>query len=231
MTKKEIKNLDKQFNTNVCSGGGGNFSCRHPKLWSYIKSNVKAFFITGAITFVVSASATTILHSRQVRYKNDKSVEQVINELYQKAEQCYGYHVGDEITVAGEQYYVIVDSPAVQDYVVALKERFLTYNEVTSYSDVGQSVTDRDGNGYTVYYSGDDCSSSNTTGCLFAYDTSNVKRIIDNWSIDKFTNNELKEVDGNKARIIKYDEYQGLSSYEWRSYVNTYYWAYSSSDV
>ena len=67
--------------------GGGNFSCRHPKLWSYIKSNVKAFFVTGAITFVVSASATTILHSRQVRYKNDKSVEQAINELYEKAEQ------------------------------------------------------------------------------------------------------------------------------------------------
>ena len=37
---------------------------------------------------MISASATTILHSRQVRYKNDKSVEQAINELYEKAEQC-----------------------------------------------------------------------------------------------------------------------------------------------
>ena len=54
-----------------------------------MKSNVKAFFITGAITFVVSASATTILHSRQVRYKNDKSVEQAINELYEKEDECY----------------------------------------------------------------------------------------------------------------------------------------------
>ena len=79
---------NKKSQTNVL-GGGGNFSCRHPKLWEYIKSNVKAFFITGAITFVVTVSATTvkILHSSQVRYKNDKSVEQAINELYEKAEQ------------------------------------------------------------------------------------------------------------------------------------------------
>ena len=30
-----------------------------------------------------------MLHSRQLRYKDDKSVETAINELYQKAEECY----------------------------------------------------------------------------------------------------------------------------------------------
>ena len=92
--------------------GGGNFSCRHPKLWSYIKSNVKAFFITGAITFVVTASATTvkILHSRQVRYKNDKSVEQAINELYEKADElgliagCKGCTKLEYLESTGTQY-------------------------------------------------------------------------------------------------------------------------------
>ena len=63
----------KSSKPNKCSWGGGNFSLTHPKLWEYIKSNVKAFFITGIIVFVVTASATTVkvLHSRQVRYKND----------------------------------------------------------------------------------------------------------------------------------------------------------------
>ena len=136
---------NKKSNTNKCSGGGGNFSCRHPKLWSYIKSNVKAFFITGAITFVVTASATTvrILHSRQVRYKNDKSVEQAINELYEKADELYGYHIGDEIKVNNIDFYVIADSPASQDYVVALKAEPLTVEEVNTYGGVGTETVVR----------------------------------------------------------------------------------------
>ncbi len=82
---KRIKNrLKTIIQTNVL--GGGNFSCRHPKLYKWLISNLKALFIGGAISFVVTASATVILHSRQVRYKNDKSVEQAINELYEKAE-------------------------------------------------------------------------------------------------------------------------------------------------
>ena len=42
--------------------------------------------------------ASVILHSRQVRYKNDKSVETAINELYEKASHIPKvYLVGDYI--------------------------------------------------------------------------------------------------------------------------------------
>ena len=181
--------------------GGGNFSCRHPKLWSYIKSNVKAFFITGAITFVVTASATTakILHSRQVRYKNDKSVEQAINELYQKAIECHNYQVGDLITVSGEQYYVIVDSPKTQDYVIALKEKPLTVSEVNIYgSSIPVSATNQSGYGGMAF------------GTVQNYDSSNVKIVLDAWALDKFQNSELKTVDGYDARLITLSELNDL---------------------
>ena len=66
------------------------FSLKYPKLLKFLKSNVKAFLITGVIVFAITASATAvkILHSRQVRYKNERSVETAINELYEKLDDC-----------------------------------------------------------------------------------------------------------------------------------------------
>ena len=84
-----MKKNKKIAQTNV--PGGGNFSCRHPKLWEYIKSNIKAFFITGAITFVVTVSATTYLNSQNIKYRRgnqDKSLKAAVDELYQKAAEC-----------------------------------------------------------------------------------------------------------------------------------------------
>ena len=132
------KTSDKKLNTNRRSGGGGgNFSCRHPKLWSYIKSNVKAFFITGAITFVVSVSATTILHSRQVRYKNDKSVETTINELYQKAYECELKKLGcinctrvNYLESTGTQQYI--DTEIIPNQTIKTVIDFETKNDVAT---------------------------------------------------------------------------------------------------
>ena len=45
------------------------------------------------------------------------------------------YKIGDEITIAGEQYYVISDSGIEQDYVTALKAKALLYSEVSPYLD------------------------------------------------------------------------------------------------
>ncbi len=66
---------------------GSNFSCQHPKLCKWLKSNFISFLIGGSISLVLTVSATVILHSGQVRYKDNKSVETAINELYEKADE------------------------------------------------------------------------------------------------------------------------------------------------
>ncbi len=134
------------------------------------------------------------------------------------------YHQGDKITLNNEDYYVIANSGAGQDYVVALKYLPLTVAEVNLYGGVGTednrvnkyaqtSVgTAQNNNGYGVmaYYTSPTCGWINgsiiNTGCTADYDQSNIKYVIDAWFDDKFANNELKIIDGYKARLITYNE-------------------------
>ena len=111
-------------------------------------------------------------------------MEQAINELYEKADELYGYHIGDEITVAGEQYYVIADSHAAQDYIVALKKNVLT---------------------------------SMVFGSTNNYDESDVKVYLENWISVNFVNDDLKEINGYKVRLITKDEFNLIpTTYNWR---------------
>ena len=128
-----------------------------------------------------------------MRYNGEKSVEEAINELYEKADKLI-YHIGDEITVAGEKYYVILDSGATQDYVVAMKYIPLKATEITIYGGkVGYTYDDTNQTGGMVF-------GSNST-----YTTSPVKRVVDAWADTNFTN-ELKIVDEYEARLITYEE-------------------------
>ena len=63
--------------------------------------------------------------------------------MYEKADELYGYHIGDEIKVNNIDFYVIADSPASQDYVVALKAEPLTVEEVNTYGGVGTETVVR----------------------------------------------------------------------------------------
>lgn len=129
------------------------------------------------------------------------SVEDKINDLYQKASRIpKSYSVGDHIKVNNEYYYVIADSPKNQDYVVALKETPLTVAEVNNYgSSIPVSAINRGGYGGMAYHQ----SSS-------VYSTSNVKVVVDAWSSYKFTNNQLKEIDEYKAMLITVSELVNL---------------------
>ena len=125
-------------------------------------------------------------------------METAINELYQKAIECHDYQVGDLITVAGEQYYAIADSPNTQDYVVALKEKPLTVSEVNTYgSSIPVSATNQSGYGGMAFGTAN-------------YDSSNVKIVVDAWASNKFQNSELKTVDGYDARLITLSELNDL---------------------
>lgn len=194
---------------------------------------------------MVSASATTvkILYGNQVRYKNDKSVEQAIDQLYEKADELYGYHIGDEITLVGEKYYVITESPARQDYVVAWKAEPFTAAEVNTYGGVGTennhvnryashsvgTAFNWHGYGVMAYYSSETCGIVNDstimTGCISSYDDSEVKYVVDAWLLDKFENNEIKEVEGYSSRLITQDEYSNIpNTYSWRYLTDNNQW-------
>jgi hypothetical protein len=112
------------------------------------------------------------------------------------------YKIGNQITVAGQQYYVIADSGINQDYVVALKVDYLKKNEI-----MGTLVH---GYGADVIY--DYCTNNN---CNTDYDSSSIKVAVNNWAESKFTNNELKNVDGYTARLIKLDELISIFGYSY----------------
>ena len=167
--------------------------------------------------------------------------------MYEKAEQCYGYKIGDEITVAGEQYYVIADSPFKQDYVVALKSEPLTVAEVNLYGGVGTEDnhvnrytqsnvgTAKDQNGYGVmaYYTSDTCGYLNgslvRTGCTDEYDQSDIKIVVDNWSSTMISDNILVNIDGYYSRIISNSEIiNNLQCISYDCTNSPYGWAYST---
>ena len=103
------------------------------------------------------------------------------------------YHQGDKITLNNEDYWIIEDSGADKDYVIALKDIALTQMAF---------------------------------GSTALYDESDVKKYIDNWADNYFTNDELKEIDGYAARLIKSNEYRMIASkYSWSYSFN--YWMMS----
>ena len=137
----------------------------------------------------------------------------------------YSHHVGDTITVSGEQYYVIANSPTADDYVVALKANPLKRKEVYCV-DPPHGV---------------DCDSFNVLSAKFgtgvSYDTSSIKTILESWASNEFTD-ELKTVDGYSTRLIKFDELTSNLGYEYfeqgtssgyRKTESTPSWVYNSS--
>ncbi len=128
------------------------------------------------------------------------------------------YHQGEKITLNNEDYYIIADSGADKDYVVALKDLPLIYNEVNDASTgVNISVTNRRGFGVVSYYTSDTCNASVHSDCNSNYDELDIKLVVNNWALSKFTNNELKEVSGYKARLITVSEYNNISTnFSWR---------------
>ena len=137
------------------------------------------------------------------------------------------YSIGETITLAGEQYYVIQNSDSTKDYVTVLKASPLTYAEMIennygqgyinryTYDSVGQ-VCNYNGYGGLAYYSSPTCGyatpggSYSDSGCSSEgatnYDSSDIKHVIDDWATSKFTNGELKTVDGYGARLVTKEE-------------------------
>ena len=135
------------------------------------------------------------------------------------------YAVGDQITVANETYHII-SVPDSSDYVIALKDVPLKVTEITAAGGtVSYTYSDTNATGGMRYHT----SSS-------AYGTSAIKSVVDSWASSKFTNSELKTVDGYSARLIRFDEYaanceeveHATPSGSYYTYTPNYVWMYSS---
>ena len=151
------------------------------------------------------------------------------------------YSIGDQITFAGSNWYVIKNSSTEEDYVTLMKEQVLTSSELGEYAysytetctadnvtngeygctTEGETVTDtRD----TIqYYWSDTCHSDgygytdyDASGCSGHndYEGSKVKEYLEGTYINALGETNLKEVDGYKVRLITTDELQNNLGYQ-----------------
>ena len=181
------------------------------------------------------------------RYENGKVEKEKAYKVYAK---------GQDITLKGEKYWVLSDSPKYQDYVVALKDTPLSIEDINTYGvgyinkytrDFKNTVHNLNGYGRVAFYSSERCGYINDLvvedGCTNDYASSDIKHIIDSWAAT-FNNNELKTVDRYNARLINISELEGLgyvksgTYYPYNSNVPTHwicdykypYWTMSAFD-
>lgn len=143
------------------------------------------------------------------------------------------YKIGDKVTYNGIDFYVIADSGINQEYVTLLKAEPLTVDEVeknaidkNGINHVNQykpgvpsgTAYDVDGYGGMQYYSNSTCGVNDSgsvmsRNCKTDYESSEVKYIVDNWSLNNIDSKDLKAVALSStdktlysARLITYDE-------------------------
>ena len=117
------------------------------------------------------------------------------------------YSIGDKITFAGSDWYVIKNSTSNEDYVTVMKERVLTnaelgeyaYNETYDTMEYTWTETCHNANhGYSN--SSYNCDNTNS------YETSKVKEMLEGTYINTIGADNLKKLDGYKIRLITTNE-------------------------
>ena len=127
------------------------------------------------------------------------------------------YSIGDTVTFAGSNWYVIKNSTAEEDYVTLMKEKVLTHDELGE----NYAITSSGGTEYDTmaYYWSDTChgghtygtttyETSDTSGCEGHndYEGSKVKEYLEGTYINTLGSDNLKEIDGYKVRLITTEE-------------------------
>ena len=122
---------------------------------------------------------------------------------------AYDYVIGDQISFAGSNWYVIKNSSNEEDYVTLMKEKVLSSTELGeyAYNDTYDTM---------AYYWSDTCHDSNSygwtsyddSGCEGHndYEESKVKEYLEGTYINMIGETNLTEVDGYKIRLITTDE-------------------------
>ena len=110
-----------------------------------------------------------------------------------KIKKSEPYEVGDAVLYNNEYWYVLSDN---DDYVTVLKDKPLTSSELGKYAiNNGEEYSN------IMYYSNNTCVNN---GDCNEYNKSNIKTVLDSYAVS--INDDLKEVDGYKIRLITLDE-------------------------
>ena len=151
------------------------------------------------------------------------------------------YSIGDQITFAGSNWYVIKNSSSEEDYVTLMKEKVLTNKELGEYGidyekicsvyevEDGTNGCTTEGQKVTIpydtmsYYWSDTCHETGSYGYTDTvdlgceghndYEGSKIKEYLEGIYINTLGSNNLKEVDGYKIRLIRYEELMGDLGY------------------
>ena len=130
------------------------------------------------------------------------------------------YSIGDTITFAGSNWYVIKNSDSTEDYVTLMKETILTHEELGDYGiDYTCTAANVTSGGYgcttegeikefdtMAYYLSDTCSMSDISGCDNDCKKSKINEMLENQYLPTLGSDNLKEVDGYQIRLITVDE-------------------------
>ena len=176
----------------------------------------------------ISSTGEITLHGCKVNNKTNSLYGYVDGKVVEEENGKYKkYSVGDEITYNGIKFYVISPSDTKQDYVTLLKDEPLTVEEVNTYGvgHINRYTYDSVGTAYNfngyggmAYYSSPTCGYVNSSwvndGCTTNYDESEIKKVVEAWKDAKLTENELKEVNEYKARLITYEDLYNNLDYE-----------------
>lgn len=128
-------------------------------------------------------------------------------KCYTKKDKMYkSYKVGDTINYRNEQYHVIEYSGNTTNYVTLLKDNPLRINDVkkskeTIINNIKLSTIDGKA---SFNCNGEKCNK---------YNNSNIKKIVDNWVKNELNENDLIEVSGYKARLLKLEDFINNFSY------------------
>lgn len=163
---------------------------------------------------IINSIKTTLLLKYNTTSHISKAILPVINLKKEVLGSRTDYNIGDIVTYKNNQYIVIENSNNEKNYLVLLKKQALNKGQILLYRDDNMIFS-------TPYYIGENCDSSDVSGCKTSYNTSLVKTYIDEWSKD-FTN-DLIEVEGYKSRIINlYDLVYNLEYENDRNYSTSY---------
>lgn len=110
------------------------------------------------------------------------------------------YNFGESVTFRGDDYYVIENSDENSDYVFLMRKYSFEDAEIAFYGkdDSGNRLVKLDSE-YVEFDYSDKCKVDNygnaidISECKNSYDTSSIKKILENWKKDLFEEEELKK--------------------------------------
>ncbi len=178
------------------------------------KHNNNDYEVYGVREYVNNEKIYNKLHIRPVINLKKSAVEGGCRAGDNNNNNYTSNSLGETVNYNNTNYCVINENKN-KDYVTLIKSDPLTYDELVTYNNGYEIGRNNDYNdiGIVSFYKSDNCyynsdNDKNLNGCNSSYNDSFIKNIVNNWSSS--ISNDLKEVNGYKARLISISDLFGL---------------------